>query len=121
MKGHQETAATLTQAGLSMHEASDWLEYARMMTKWFLEEAYGASVAHAAVKQDVEALGEQLARQAQGTQLLVSRMLQSTESSLRNRAEGQNLRAWGENAQTAAKQSIDSICRSAVARLRNAA
>jgi hypothetical protein len=66
-------------------------------------------------------LGEQLMRQSQSTQLLVSRTLQATESSLRNRVEGHDLRGWSENAQTAAKQSLESICRSAVARLRNIA
>ncbi len=120
MKAHQETAGELTLAGLPMSEASDWLEYARMMVKWYLEKAYGAEVAVAAIAQEAEVLGAQLARQTQSTQLLISRMLQSAESSLRNRVQGQDLRAWSENAQTVANESLDAICRSAVARLRNA-
>jgi hypothetical protein len=120
MKVHQETTTMLTQAALPMTEASDWLEYARKETKAYLEEAYGQEVARAAVGQEAEAVAEQLARQARNSALLLDRMLQSTESSLRNRLQGQDLRAWTEKAQTAGKESLDSICRSAVARLRSA-
>lgn len=120
MKAHQETASSLMQSGLSIGEASDWLEYARMMVKWYLEQAYGAQVAQEAVRQDVALLSEQLARQNQASQLALSRMLQSTASSLGNRLDGQKLGNWTATAETAGRQSLDSVYRSAVARLREA-